>query len=141
MLVFANSSVFERLETLTVDMRFRVRAAEDPLCHPQLLLVQIDQPSIDAFGAWPWSRDKHGDFCKLLSVNEPAVVAFDLTFTDAGNAEADAYHVEGAQTLPRLVTGAFTDARAIIPTAATMRTNPIRPNIRDRKAIHGKAGA
>src|SRR5215207_2224008 len=134
MLVFANTSVFERLENLTVDMRFRVRAAEDPLCHPQLLLVQIDQASLDAFGAWPWSRDKHGAFCKLLAVNDPAVVAFDVFFTEAGNAEADAYLVEGAQTLPRMVTGAITDHKAHAVNSAAMRTKPIRSIVGDRNA-------
>src|SRR5689334_18149401 len=46
MLIFAHSSIFERLENLSVDMRFRVRAPQDPLGDPQLLLVKIDESSL-----------------------------------------------------------------------------------------------
>jgi serine phosphatase RsbU (regulator of sigma subunit)/CHASE2 domain-containing sensor protein len=141
MVYFADSAVFERLENLTMDMRFRVRAPQDGPADSRLLLVKIDEGSLEEFGRWPWSREIHGDFCKLLAANDPAVVAFDVLFNDGGKPEEDAYFVECVRTLPCVVTGAFTDADAAGVSPNLIRTKPIQAIRGDRRAIQGKAGA
>src|SRR4051812_2515801 len=143
MALCAHTSLLERLENLTMDMRFRVRAPEDPPADSRLLLIGIDQASLDRFGRWPWPRERHGDLCKLLAVNDPAVVAFDLLFTDVqkGNPEDDAYFAEAVKASPNVVTGALTirDANPIPP--GSTRSQPI-PSIQgDRGKIPGNAGA
>jgi serine phosphatase RsbU (regulator of sigma subunit)/CHASE2 domain-containing sensor protein len=141
MVFFADTSLFQKLENITLDLRFRARAPQDPPADPRLLLVSIDGASLERFGRWPWPRERHGDLCKLLAVNDPAVVAFDIFFTEAGNPEDDAYLVESAQGLPSLVTGALADdsGNGIAPDA--VRTKPIRSIHGDRKAIPGNSGA
>lgn len=140
MVLSKDTPFLERLENITMDLRFRVRAPEDPPADSRLLLVAIDEASLGSFGRWPWPRERHGDFCKLLAVNDPAVVTFDLLFTDAGVAEDDAYFAESAQTLPRLVTGALTDSAADrVPD--TSRTKPIRRINGPLTGLHGNAGA
>jgi serine phosphatase RsbU (regulator of sigma subunit)/CHASE2 domain-containing sensor protein len=137
----AGTSLLERLENITMDLRFRARASQDPPADSRLLLVGIDEDSLDRFGRWPWPRERHGDLCKLLAVNDPGAVAFDLLFTEPGKPEDDAYFAESVQTLPCLVTGALADDEpSSIPTD-TIRTKPIRSIHGDRKAIAGKAGA
>lgn len=99
---------FQRLENLTTDWRFQMRAAlgQDPYTDKRLVLVSIDQESLDVFGSWPWSRTVHGDFLRLVSLSEPAVVAFDIFYSEPSPAEADQHFVEGVAEIPNLVTGA-----------------------------------
>src|SRR4051794_17689533 len=63
MVFCADMPFIERLENLTLDMRFRVRSSEDPPADPRLLLIGIDQTSLERYGQWPWSRERHGDLC------------------------------------------------------------------------------
>ena len=141
MTLFGNSSFLQRLENLTMDMRFRVRAPEDPPADARLLLVGIDQPSLNLFGRWPWPRERHGDLCKLLAVNDPAVVSFDLLFTDRGTPEDDAYFAEAVKELPNVVTGAMTNSNAGPVEAGATRSRPISSVHGDRSKLHGNSGA
>jgi serine phosphatase RsbU (regulator of sigma subunit)/CHASE2 domain-containing sensor protein len=124
-----------------MDLRFRTRASQDPPADSRLMLVEIDGASLEVFGRWPWLRERHGDLCKLLAVNNPGAVAFDLLFTEPSQPEDDAYFVECVQALPCVVTGALAgDAPSPVPPDST-RTKPIRSIHGDRKAVVGKAGA
>jgi len=76
------TTAIDRVENPTIDWRFQLRAPHDPPSDPRLLLVGIDETSIKAFGAWPWDRARHADLCKLLSLANPSVVAFDILFTE-----------------------------------------------------------
>src|SRR4051812_11672425 len=82
MALWADTSLPERLENITLDLRFRARASQDPPADARLRLVGIDEASLERFGRWPWPRERHGDLCKLLTTNEPAVVSFDILFTE-----------------------------------------------------------
>ena len=141
MVFFADTPLLERLENITMDLRFRARASQDPPADPRLLLVGIDEASLERFGRWPWARERHGDLCKLLAVNDPGVVAFDLLFTEPGTPEDDAYFVESVKTLPCLVSGALAGEASNPVSPDATRTRPIRSIHGDRTAILGKAGA
>jgi adenylate cyclase len=76
--------LFDLLEDLTINLRFQARAPFDPPADSRLVLVGIDQKSIDHTGAWPWPRNIEADFITSIvkaQVN-PRVVAFDILFTD-----------------------------------------------------------
>jgi serine phosphatase RsbU (regulator of sigma subunit)/CHASE2 domain-containing sensor protein len=140
--LISGTAILERLENLTLDLRFRSRAPQDPPADSRLVLVAVDQDSLDRFGRWPWPRARHGDFCTLLSVNDPAVVTFDLLFTDKGEPEDEAHFAEGAKSLPRIITGAVTDRYADpIAPAAAGRTKPITSIVGDIQSITGNNGA
>jgi adenylate cyclase len=81
-LVALEFGLFDRLENMTVDLRFRQRARFDPPADPRVLFVKIDQRSEDVFGRWPWDRTLHAKFCELASKNNVSVVAFDLVFSE-----------------------------------------------------------
>lgn len=139
--LLADTALFERLENITMDLRFRSRAAQDPPADPNVLLVGIDEPSLEKFGRWPWLRERHADLCKLLALNDASVVAFDLLFTEASTQEDDDYFVEGVKALPAVVTGALTDRNAGPVSPEATRTEPIRSVVGNRDAVHGKPGA
>ena len=114
------SGFLQPVEDLTLNLRFKVRAPFDPPADPRLLLVGIDQQSIDYLGAWPWPRSIEADFLKSIAASgqSPRVVAFDLLLTDnfnqfhdataTGPADADKMLGDAAGLLPSVITGAQT---------------------------------
>lgn len=61
-------------------------------------IAGIDDSSLTILGRWPWPRDYHAEFIRLLSYPEfkPRVIGYDVLFTepDAGKPEADAQLTE-----------------------------------------------
>ena len=74
----------QRLEYLSVNLRFLARAPFDPPTDPRLVFVGIDQPTLDHLGAWPWPRTIEADFLNIIAQSgaTPNVVAFDVLLTD-----------------------------------------------------------
>lgn len=103
--------LFQHLENVTVDRRFRAREHSDPPADPRILLVGIGEYSLQQFGRWEeWTRQRHADFLKLLANRPPKVVAFDFFFSepsqDPANDEAFRFQLE---LFPGAVTGAVAD--------------------------------
>ena len=73
------------LEGRASDLRARILA--DPSgVHPDLLLVTIDDPSLDilqeSLGRWPWPRDVHAALVDVLAAGGARLVIFDVGFFD-----------------------------------------------------------
>ena len=114
----------QRLEYMSLSLRFLARAPYDPPVDPRLVFVGIDQPTLDHFGAWPWPRNVEADFLTTIAQSgmNPNVVAFDILLTE----DFDKFHVlqsrtgkdldqtlgDAAGLLPCVVTGAFSMADA-----------------------------
>jgi adenylate cyclase len=81
-LVTIHFGLFERLENLTINFRFQTRERFDPKPDPRVILVRIDQTSLDNIGRWPWDRSIHGDFCQLAAAANVSVLGFDILFTE-----------------------------------------------------------
>lgn len=47
-----------------------------------VLIVAIDEDSLDQLGRWPWSRDRHARLLRTLCASGPAVVAIDIAFSE-----------------------------------------------------------
>jgi adenylate cyclase len=123
--------LFERLENITINWRFQVREPYDPKSDPRVILVKIDQTSLDNIGRWPWDRSVHGDFSQLTAAANVSVLGFDLLFTEpqdkpkeanpakGGKADksappeksSDAYFAESAGQVHVVVTGANFDPK------------------------------
>ena len=152
----------QRMENLAISLRFQLREPWDPPADSRLLLVGIDQQSLDLLGEWPWPRTIEADFLKAvaLSNQNPRVVAFDLLFVN----NYDQLHLEtapGAKTpdeslgdaaglLPSVIVGAQTfrykgdeagRKQALAATAAALKdpgpTQPITHVIGDVNRIAG----
>ena len=101
---------YQQLEFLTVKIRFQARAPFDPPADQRLVLVGIDQQSLDLLGRFPWPRTVEADFLKTIAnaqVN-PRTVAFDIIFTEpSGNPAEDTAFADAAGNLPSVITGAL----------------------------------
>ncbi len=76
-----------RLDNALYDVLARFRAAPPS---DRILIVAIDDPSIAALGRWPWRRDIHARAIERIAAAEPAVIAYDVLFTEASSPGEDA---------------------------------------------------
>lgn len=53
-----------------------------------IVIVAIDDDSIDALGRWPWPRSYHSDLLSELQSAAPKVLAFNVLFTEAEDNKA-----------------------------------------------------
>jgi adenylate cyclase len=78
----------QRIENITLDIRTRFRA-NFVLATPsdELALIGIDETSLRKNGHWPWNREFHGTMLQLLSRRQPAVVSWDILFSEPTDAD------------------------------------------------------
>lgn len=74
--------------------------------NPQILIVTIDDKSLQALGRWPWSARTHAAFLDRLTAAGDTTVALDLPLT---NAESDPH------TAPALAEAIRSHGRVILP--------------------------
>jgi adenylate cyclase len=67
-------------EWLFYDMRFRLRGRRAP--HPDVVIIAIDDTSINKLGAWPWSRKVHAQLIEKLAEKPPKALVFDEFFAN-----------------------------------------------------------
>ncbi|MFB9329072.1 CHASE2 domain-containing protein [Paenibacillus aurantiacus] len=62
------------------------QAAKGVAPHEDIVVVAIDEESIQTLGQFPWSRDVYISFLEALEEeqNRPKAIAFDILFTDPG---------------------------------------------------------
>jgi adenylate cyclase len=107
---FEQTWLGEFLEDQTVNLRFRARAPFDPPASSKLVMVGIDQQSLDTFGRYPWPRSVMTKFLTdIAQANiNPHTVTFDILYTensaDLGQDEAFA---NAAELLPSVITAAL----------------------------------
>ncbi|WP_395753433.1 CHASE2 domain-containing protein [Prosthecobacter sp.] len=107
---FNETRLGQDLENLTLDWRFQNRAWSDPPAAPQVLMVEIDESSLAKFGRWPWSRNVHAELLDFLAIRPPAVVAFDLLFTESSpDPDQDKNFGDALSQTPTTITGAFVE--------------------------------
>jgi CHASE2 domain-containing sensor protein/tRNA A-37 threonylcarbamoyl transferase component Bud32 len=80
--------LFRRIELSTVDSRFAIRGKRTP--PRDLVIVQIDDASINTLGSWPFSRAVHAQAIRRIIKDNPQVIAYDVQFTErSANHRAD----------------------------------------------------
>lgn len=78
------SSIYQRFELLIYDQRMQlhlpkeVQAAAAPI-----VIIDIDETSLQHEGRWPWSRAKIADLVEKLNHAGAAVIGFDILFGEA----------------------------------------------------------
>ena len=79
----------------------------------EIVIIGIDEKSLQELGPWPWSREVMGDALLALAADRdhlPAVVALDVLYAgDSADPAADAYLAKAASLLPRVVTASMAE--------------------------------
>ncbi|QQR79274.1 MAG: adenylate/guanylate cyclase domain-containing protein [Deltaproteobacteria bacterium] len=85
--LWTDSSLFSWLELKTIDWRFGVRGSIPT--SGKIVVVTLDEKSLDIEGRWPWSRTKMADLLRKLQKYQPKLVEMDIVFAEesAGDKE------------------------------------------------------
>ena len=75
-------------ELKTLDHRFH-RYADPAQAGNDIVLVAVDEASLDVYGRWPWSRDRHGYVVHYLKQAGARAVVFDILFLEPDRAAAE----------------------------------------------------
>lgn len=104
-LVFAlsQSQLGQIFEYKTLDYGFRMRPPK-PI-DPRLLVIVIDDKSLEVAGRWPWPRDYHALLLQTMAEHKPRAIAFDILFSEPDNTStnADEMFARSAEDLGRVV--------------------------------------
>ena len=72
-------------ELKTLDHRFH-RYADSTKAGNDIVLVAVDEASLEAYGRWPWPRDRHGYVVHYLKQAGAKAVVFDILFLEPDSA-------------------------------------------------------
>ncbi len=75
-------------ELKTLDHRFH-RYADPAKASKDFVLVAVDEASLEAFGRWPWPRDRHGYVVNYLKKAGAKAIVFDILFLEPDENEAE----------------------------------------------------
>lgn len=81
----ALSPAADRADNLVYDGLIRL---QDGPADPSIVIIAIDDRSLNALGRWPWTRTVHAALIDRLTQAQPRAVAYDVLFTEpeAGDA-------------------------------------------------------
>lgn len=77
-LYFYLPSFLQILELKSVDWRFHWRG--NTLPSQKVVIVAIDEESLEKVGRWPWSRTKMAQLVKKIDAASPLAVGYDIGF-------------------------------------------------------------
>jgi CHASE2 domain-containing sensor protein/two-component sensor histidine kinase len=77
----------ERFDLFLLDVESQINT---PAIDPAIMLVEIDDASLEQIGAWPWDRGVHARLIDTLSAYGPRAIAYDVLFVEPGASESDA---------------------------------------------------
>lgn len=102
-LLLSYLAILDSFETVENRLQDKVLQHRSPM-DTQIVLIAIDDASLQELGRLPWSRDVHARLLNILSEGEPAVVGFDLIFNEpAANRAEDQALVEAIQKVGKVV--------------------------------------
>ncbi len=79
-LFFAATHLLERVDHIFYDVG-QVLSAKNP---PQdIVIIAIDERSLDTIGKWPWRRNVHAQLLETLQIAKPKAVGVDIFFSEA----------------------------------------------------------
>ena len=71
---------FKAIDSKGVDLYFRIRGVQPH--SNDIVLVTIDEESVNKLGRWPWRRSVMAQLVETLSTYQPKAIGFDITFSE-----------------------------------------------------------
>ena len=84
-LCVSRPALLQRLELTAYDVVVRATPVRPP--GGRVIIVDVDDRSLDAVGQWPWRRDVVGALVSKLRDGGAGVVALDIIFAEPDRAE------------------------------------------------------
>jgi len=80
--------IFSRFELQTLDSRFQLRKELTP--NKNIVLLEIDDTSLQFLGKWPIPRDVHASLLYILSKYKPKTIGYDILFSEPSSTDPEA---------------------------------------------------
>ncbi|WP_197460198.1 CHASE2 domain-containing protein [Sphingorhabdus sp. M41] len=61
-----------------------------PAPQADILIIEIDEDSLAAFGKWPWPRQRHAELFAQLAKGKPKAIGFDVLLSESGDPDGEA---------------------------------------------------
>ena len=81
-----NSAILKRIDLIIYDTTLSVSTHPAP---DEIVIIAIDEKSIDQLGRWPWSRRLHAQLLDKLTAAQTKAVGFDILFSEPETLESD----------------------------------------------------
>ncbi|MGD9581204.1 MAG: CHASE2 domain-containing protein, partial [Vampirovibrionia bacterium] len=107
-LYYFAQSIEPNLYDMMIKTYTQVTAKDKSAADDRILMVLIDNESIDKIGRWPWPRKKYIElFDYLVNVGHAKVIAFDSVIkgSDVWNPESDTYFFENLNNFNNIKIG------------------------------------
>lgn len=101
--------VLERLELITLDLRFRY--ANSIPQHPDIVCIDIDDTTLEVVGRWPWPRDRQAPLVSIPAELGARAILVDLTWAEPELVRSVAPEHAGILTDPLEIGAADTESR------------------------------
>jgi adenylate cyclase len=107
----------QRAEWFAQDTLFKVRPGRPP--SPDIAIIGIDEPSVAAYGQWPFPRKLHAALIRRLKENPPKALLFDILFIEhSPDPAGDAALVRATRDNPWVIHSFFIDYESPPPVKA-----------------------
>ena len=128
--------VFERLEFIAIDLRYRWFPAP---VRPDILLVLFDAHSLKDkdIGPWPWPRGVHARLIRRLSAAGARAIGYDVDFGTPRDAAGDAALVTTVDDVKNVVLAVFHEYERLRGGTEVYRATPLMPELRRIGAAAG----
>lgn len=84
---------------------FRSAIGKTPTPDERIVIVTVDEPSVNRLGRWPWRRDIIGDM--LYNLREAGVVTLDIVFSEETYPQYDEYLADKISEAGNIIPGFF----------------------------------
>ena len=109
--------LLQRAEWFALDTFFKVRPGRPP--SPDIAIIAIDEPSVRAYGQWPFPRKLHAELIRRLAKTPPGALLFDILFIEhSPDPAGDAALVRATHDDPWVVHSFFIDYESPPPVKA-----------------------
>ncbi|NLT95536.1 MAG: adenylate/guanylate cyclase domain-containing protein [Clostridia bacterium] len=117
---FAYVDIFATLDSKLQDSFLKRKGPVDT----EIVLVAIDDQSLEDLGRFPWPRYVHGELIKILSQGQPAAIGLDLIFSEAAaDPEEDLALVEAIREAGNVVLPVYANLEGFSARQGAIKTD------------------
>jgi len=107
LLVILSMDALDRFDKYLYD--FNMKRTANHMPHDRVVVVAIDDYSLENLGQFPWDRSYYAHFLDMINQpgNEPKAIAFDILFNDESDPDSDAVFAEALARHPNVILPAY----------------------------------
>jgi len=107
LLIYKSPAPIKKTALSIADTKYEIRnkLGLSPSANDNIVIVEVDEKSVNNLGRWPWDRNIIGDLIEKLSAS--SVVALDIVFSEKSQKQKDRYLAEKISQSGNVIGGFF----------------------------------